>query len=366
MKIIHMADVHLDSRMETHLDKAKAKERKSELLHTFTKVLDYAKEEGADSILIAGDLFDVSAPSMSARKLVRELIENAGEIDFYVLRGNHDGKSFLNEVEELENVHLFNEEWTTYFLGDEKKIALYGRELNADNAASSSIGLIADPEKYNIVMLHGQEVASQTRQKAEVIPITSYRNKSIDYMALGHIHAYKYEALDGRGFYCYPGCLEGRGFDECGEHGFVVLEIDEQTLEARHQFVPFARRQLREVQVDVTGIDKMSEIAEAIEKKLAEEGALAEMLIKVVLVGKVDTQSHRDIEYLEKRFEGDFYFFKVKDETVYQVIPEDYLKDASLKGEFVRLVLADEEMTEEMKGAVVNMGLMALSGEELD
>ena len=58
MKIIHCSDLHLDSKMETNLDKEKARERKNEILITFEKLISYAKENDVKIIIIAGDLFD--------------------------------------------------------------------------------------------------------------------------------------------------------------------------------------------------------------------------------------------------------------------------------------------------------------------
>ena len=58
-----------------------------------------------------------------------------------------------------------------------------------------------------------------------------FKDLNIDYLALGHIHSYKCHKLDKRGVYCYSGCLEGRGFDECGDKGFVLLETEEDRLE---------------------------------------------------------------------------------------------------------------------------------------
>ena len=55
LKIIHCADLHLDSKMETNLDKEKAKERKNEILITFEKMVQYAKENDVKVIIIAGD-----------------------------------------------------------------------------------------------------------------------------------------------------------------------------------------------------------------------------------------------------------------------------------------------------------------------
>ena len=58
MKLIHCADVHLDSRMESGLPVEKAKERRLELLHTFTRMTELAAEDKVEAILICGDLFD--------------------------------------------------------------------------------------------------------------------------------------------------------------------------------------------------------------------------------------------------------------------------------------------------------------------
>ena len=58
MKLLHIADAHLDSKMESKLDKSKASLRRDELLDTFCGIADYADENGVSAVIIAGDLFD--------------------------------------------------------------------------------------------------------------------------------------------------------------------------------------------------------------------------------------------------------------------------------------------------------------------
>ena len=58
MKLIHCADLHLDSRMSTHLGDAAARERRQELLGTWLRLVAYAEQHQVRAILIAGDLFD--------------------------------------------------------------------------------------------------------------------------------------------------------------------------------------------------------------------------------------------------------------------------------------------------------------------
>ena len=48
MKILHCADVHLDSKMTANLEKDKAKERKLEILDTFLRMVDFAETNGVD------------------------------------------------------------------------------------------------------------------------------------------------------------------------------------------------------------------------------------------------------------------------------------------------------------------------------
>lgn len=53
MKIIHCADVHLDSRMLRHLSKEQAKERRNEILNTFGQMVTYAAKNDVAAIIIA-------------------------------------------------------------------------------------------------------------------------------------------------------------------------------------------------------------------------------------------------------------------------------------------------------------------------
>ena len=63
MKIIHCADLHLDSRLNTHLDEKRAQERRQELLGTWLRLLEYASKQQVSAILISGDMFDTAAVS---------------------------------------------------------------------------------------------------------------------------------------------------------------------------------------------------------------------------------------------------------------------------------------------------------------
>lgn len=362
MKIIHCADLHLDSKMTANLTKEQAKERNIEILRTFTRMVDYGHENEVKAIIIAGDMFDTHNVSATVRNIVRDTIINNSNIDFFYLKGNHDTDSFLAKLETIpENLKLFGDSWNTYSYG---KVAVTGLELTRENQATAYNSLVLDHDVYNIVTLHGQIAGYYSKNNAEIISIDKLKNKNIDYMALGHIHEYKAEQFDGRGIYCYPGCLEGRGFDECGQKGFVMLDIDEESLTAQCSFIPIACRCLYTVPVDVRGIMTTQEAIDRIEQVIAKESYPSGSLIKFVLQGEVDVECEINVDYIQETFADYFYFEKVCDETKVLVKYSDYEKDISLKGEFIRMVL-NSDLDEEQKSEIIRCGIQALSGEEI-
>lgn len=369
MKIIHCADLHLDARMTSNLTKEKARERQAELLNTFQEMIRYAEQNNVDAIIIAGDLYDTKNISAAARNTVWDAIINHPDITFYYLKGNHDAESFLSSMQELpDNLMMFGDSWTTYIANERSagNVVVTGLEWNRNNRESAYNELSLDVERFNIVVLHGQETEHDSGDGTETIALRKLRNKGIDYLALGHIHSYKLSELDSRGKYCYPGCLEGRGFDECGEHGFVLLEISEETGICRTEFIPIACRNLYTVEVDISGCMSTSEIARQLSSQLDRAGYSTRSLLKIVLKGRVDVECEKNIELLQKRFEPEFYFLKICDETQLNVDYGVFALDESLKGEFVRTVWAAEDLLEEEKIEIIRCGIQALSGEEIE
>lgn len=351
MKIIHCGDLHLDSRMESVLPKEKAKERKNEILNTFLRMVEFARKNWVSVIIIAGDMFDTRNVSAKVRNAVLDAIRSNPGISFLYLKGNHDTENFMDNMpDKPENLMFFGDAWTRYEFED---VVISGVELNEQNQDSIYESLILDSHRVNIAVLHGQE--------GQDIRLRELKGKNIDYLALGHIHSYKTGTLDERGIYAYCGCLDGRGFDECGEKGFVLLEVDTGKLQM--QFIPIASRTLYQRAVDISGTETTIEILKKLEKAVSD--IPNNSLVKVVLTGRVSMDAEKDLKYLEQYLLEHFYFGRVKDVTKLAVNIEEYQYDATLKGEFIRLVLSSF-LEEETKEQVILTGIRALSGEELD
>ena len=98
MKLIHCADMHLDSALATSLTRQEARRRNDELFETFIKMMDYAQREKVRAVLVAGDLFDSENGREAVKKKVLEAVAAHPQVDFLVLSGNHDGEQLFNTV----------------------------------------------------------------------------------------------------------------------------------------------------------------------------------------------------------------------------------------------------------------------------
>lgn len=359
MKIIHCADLHLDSKMETHLSRDQAKERRYEILDTFERMIEYGISNDVEVILIAGDMFDTPQNQQKTIKnRVIDSIRKAEAIDFLYLQGNHDNDDFFKKMDNRpENLKLFGKEWTSYRYDN---IAISGIEFGGDEDIDMYSNLYLNENDFNIVSLHGQISKYGLDKDGEIINLRKLENKYIDYLALGHIHKYEKGKLDYRGIYSYSGCLEGRGFDEFGEKGFVLLNIENRNLST--EFISLARRTFHRVEIDISSYTEAIEIDKLMEEQL--KAIPEDDIVKLVFHGEVLEDIEIDIDYIEQKLKNRYYFSKFSNETQIKIDYLKYEKDISLKGEFIRTVNA-LDISEREKGKVIKMGINAIVGKEV-
>ncbi|MDO4615861.1 MAG: exonuclease SbcCD subunit D [Lachnospiraceae bacterium] len=372
MRFIHCADIHLDSRMTSRLPAEKARERRKEMLNTFRRLVQTAADEQADAVLIAGDLFDRKNFSRTSGETCLTLIRENPQIQFFYLRGNHDTGPFPEEGKSVpSNLHLFSgEHWTSCTVG-QTGVTITGTELTVENQYRLLGDLQINPANCNIVMLHGLAEDSRLRashsgKAAEpVIPLRSMAEKGIDYLALGHIHKPTAGKLGGRGIWCYSGCLEGRGFDECGDRGCMLVDLDPETHKAELKFLPLAARIFHEISVDVTSFENTGDILAAVRNRLKEEPCREQDFVRILLNGETELTYEIPLEVLNRQLNGLYYYLEIENRTKLLVDYRSYEGDPSLKGEFVRRVRRDSTLTEEQKTAILKLGIRLLTGADV-
>lgn len=355
MKIIHCADIHLDSKMETNLTAEQAAIRNQEICTTFSNMIQYAVNNNVDVVIIAGDMFDTERITKKTADYILDKIMLAPQIDFLYLRGNHDESHNAFCRKEIPvNLKLFTDSWKYY---EYNLVTIAGIEINNTNCESLYQSLQLLENETNIVVMHGIQ---SVNPGSGLICIPLLKNRAIDYLALGHIHSYFKEQLDNRGCYCYSGCLEGRGFDECGDKGFVIIEINDKKISS--EFIPYAYRKFYEIPVDITGLTTISDIQSALNN--ASLDISSDSLVKFVIKGKCNVNTQKDLGFLLIELKRHFFFVKIVDESRLIISEEDYRMDVSLKGEFIRIIMNSDKSDAE-KEQIIRYGIQALSGEEI-
>ena len=262
LKIIHAADFHLDSPF-SGLGPEEAAKRRSEqrlLLHELTELV---KKESADLVLLSGDLMD---SRLVYRETVQALSHALGEMPcpVFIAPGNHDphtADSVWRTRSWPENVHIFSGTVEKYELPG-KNCVVYGWGFPAEHPGTSPLeGFLVNEgrDTVKLMCLHADFTPG-----SPYCPITEQQiaGSGLTYLALGHIHAYSGLQQAGSTFYAYPGCVEGRGFDETGEKGVLVLTAAPGAVESR--FVPLGRHRYEAITVDVTGRDPIAAVPSAI------------------------------------------------------------------------------------------------------
>ena len=349
MKLIHTSDLHLDSALTTRLDSKKVRERKNELILSFRKIAENARGEKAEAVIIAGDLFDSDKVGKRTLKNVIDIISTCPDVTFFYLSGNHE-KSALSEsgIPLPENLNFFADGWTYFKLGS---VNIIGRCETAPDMFSD---IVLAKNETNIVVLHGE-----LRDRSDyngIIGKKEIEKLSIDYLALGHYHSYSNTKIGSRCSAVYCGTPEGRGFDESGPCGYVMLDIGNGHIS--HAFVKSAKRTLRIENIDVT--DTASDMALIYKIEATLKNTPYEDMIRIRLIGARDLGHSFDTDAILASLKDSYYYAEVKDDTHIKISAEDFKNDLSLKGEFIRGVLDDSSLSDKEKEAVINLGLSVL------
>lgn len=355
MKIIHCSDLHLDSKIDV-LPSEKSSVRRLEVVQSFERLVFFAKENDVKVIIIAGDAFDTDRITIKTKSKLLNLINQNKDVDFIFLCGNHDKNAFISSIAEVPaNLKFFKDKWEYFYY---ENVCIAGLINEKDNLELSYGTLSLKENNFNIVVLHGQIIGHKTAFSSENVSLVMLKDKNIDYLALGHIHSFMMGDLDERGKYAYSGCLEGRGFDESGKKGFVLLDTAQKDF---IKFVPFSKREIVVCEFSCDGFNDYIDFKNAVIKHLISSYS-AESVIKLVLKGERLPDFEIDKEDLSFYLGDKFFFVKIEDKTEIKLDKTFYETDKSVRGEFVRLI-DESDLDKDLKQKILMCGLNALKGE---
>lgn len=312
MKFIHTGDLHLGLRFKNvSFKQDKAMERRRELWSTFERIVEYAKENKVDFLLIAGDLFEEAYFTIGDITRVRDTFRMAEDINIIISAGNHDykgRKSLYNRIEWTDNVTIFNGEGIQEKEFNDLNTVIYGYSWDSleirENTLFEGFENRVDNEKNNILLLHGDIGINSSYLPLD---LNILNRLNMDYIALGHIH--KPQILSNKIAYC--GCPEPLDFGEQGERGIIKGEILNKNLEI--QFIPFSKRKFIEIEITVDENMGYPDIVENIRN--INIGNREMDFYRVNLKGFIQ----KDIKTsdLHKDIDNDFYYVELIDNTTW-------------------------------------------------
>lgn len=227
MKILHSADLHLDTPF-TGRSREQCQYLRGQLLAVPDKLAELCRREQCDLVLLSGDLFDGPWTKESFRALSKALEECS--VPVFISPGNHDYvnlKSPYTTEAWPSNVHIFKNAAMESVYLKELDCRIYGAGFRSMDCGSLLEGFHCENDaRYHIGILHGDP----TQADSPCCPVTApqIEGSGLDYLALGHIH--KPGAVrHGRTLCAWPGCPMGRGFDETGDKGALVVTLEEES-----------------------------------------------------------------------------------------------------------------------------------------
>lgn len=406
VKLIHTADLHLDSAFRSRFTKEEAENRRQKQLMAWKELLSFAVEKKVQGILIAGDLFDSPVVSHGTMDFFLSTISEHPEISFFYLRGNHDTENTFCYQENLpKNLFLFSEKGKKYRLNDRLLLAgvEYGTKdisfgenegatQGAGQAAEQGVGqenahgaealskseseseeeskfLKLKEEDCNILLLHGALYQGSAKgdaiQGEEGIFLKNLEKLPLSYIALGHIHKGGEGKLNNGALWAYPGCLQGRGFDEEGERGFLYLKVEEEKKEIRKEFIPIKQGEFRILEIELLEDEGTLACLKKIEVEMEKAGIVKEDSLRIILKGKKGLEQERNLRYLQLQLQDSVFFLEIRDECELSWNREEAMKEKSLKGEFLRVLAAADNLSKEEQEEIIALGMGLLQGGEL-
>lgn len=354
LKIIHGADFHLDSPF-AGLDPERAVQRRGEQRELLNRLAGLAREKAADLVLLAGDLLDSEhVYRETAQALCAALA--AVPCPVFIAPGNHDfysKTSLWAALDWPDNVHIFTS-------GALERVELPGCTLwgraftDAHQTACPLEGLeVPEDGRVHLACLHGCVGAENDYGPIAPADIAA---SGLTYLALGHVHQKSGLQKEGGTYWAYPGCPEGRGFDELGEKGVLYVEAEPGRVNA--QFVPLARRRYEIITADITGpAGALSAILEAL------PGRTDDLICRLILTGEGERP---DLAGLKRTLDPEFYGLTIIDRTRLPRNLWERREEDALTGLFLRAMWerCREEPDNPLYQLAARYGLAALEGGE--
>ena len=291
-KILHTADIHLDSPLRSLAlrDEALRDEVRTATRAAFERIVEVAIKERVAAVLVSGDLFDGATRSAhTVAFLIGQLdLLRAEEVRVFCIKGNHDAESPITRgVQWPDNVHVFDAKGGKIELED--GIWVHGVSFGGPHADESLLPKFKNPEEgaLNIAMLHTSLSGAAGHDPYAPCSVADLSRMGFDYWALGHVHKAEVHSHDP--WIVMPGTPQGRDIGESGPKSATLITIGDSKRIAEVREIPTSILEFHKVAVDVTGMqddDTLRDLLRARINKVADDLISAAGAVRVAITGE--------------------------------------------------------------------------------
>ena len=291
MKVVHFADLHLDSAFAwCGATGDAARGRRQALRETLLAIANLTRTVNADALFCAGDLYEHDRVTPDTAAFLGQTFAELDPIRVYIAPGNHDfyGPQSLYATGKWSgNVHIFRESrLQPVALTD--GITLWGAAhcapANTDNFLD---GFRTEGDAVHVALFHGAErswLAEQGQGKKPHAPFDAVdiENAGLHHAFLGHYHRPKDAER-----HTYSGNPDPLQFGEDGARGPVVATIspDGSVERERHSV---AITQAYDLTLDITGCMSQQEARNRLAELVNGRSGVARLTVQGELTPPVD------------------------------------------------------------------------------
>ena len=370
MRFLHTGDLHLDSPF-CSTDALRSDKRRAMQREALGRIFELAKREGCELILIAGDLFDGKYVTPETEKYVTELFGGT-DIPVVIAPGNHDpyiNGSFYKKVELPDNVYVFSSDELQCFELPTIGTRVWGYAFTSSVMTRSPLNGQTPPEDdgyLNLLCAH----ADITSPISRYCPLTvgDIELFGIDYAALGHNHNRYDTEASGRDHIRYCGFAEGRSFDELGDGGVYIVDVEYgRAPVVERRIVSTHRYEIEEL--DISELNGEAEIKERIAAVCARAAQGSPAFMRLILTGMADSSEIPEPRRLEEELSVNGLTLEIRDMTIPAADASALESDISIRGAFYRTLysgLIDKDpKVRERTALALQIGLSAIDGKSI-
>ncbi len=279
LKILHLADVHLDTVFGSRSERVRQRLREN-IRDAFVQAIDIAIGDRVDAVVIAGDLFDGELLSFTTEKLILDQVQRLADahIPGFYATGNHDPASMRTRLASSEwpdGFHVFRsgtpERVDIRAASGELRGVIVGAG-HETNRVSENLAAGFPPaggEVPHVGLLHTMVTSAASEQlhdRYAPCDVQDLRRTGYDYWALGHVHTR--QQVDEEANAWYSGNVGGRNPRETGPRGALMAHV-ERGKPAVTEFVSLASVEWRHVVVgDLGGVEDASVLESTVRAQL--------------------------------------------------------------------------------------------------